>query len=97
MPKIGALRTVGAEHALVQTKESTTVGSLWKKEFLSAQEVARKLHLSRDSVYRMINEGVIGHVTVGAGRGRIMVPLDEVDHYIESLKAEARKLSQSSG
>jgi excisionase family DNA binding protein len=97
MPKIGALRSVGAEHALVQNKESATVGSLWKKEFLSAQEVARKLHLSRATVYRLINEGVIGHATVGAVRGRIMVPVDEVDHYIKSLKAEARKLSRSCG
>lgn len=63
----------------------------WKKEFMTVKEVATELHLSRATVYRMISDGVIAHVTIGAGRGRIRVPRDEIQHYIASLKAEARK------
>lgn len=67
------------------------MGTQWKKEFMTVKEVASELYLSRATVYRMISDGVIAHVTIGAGRGRIRVPRDEIRHYIDSLKAEARR------
>lgn len=67
------------------------MGTQWKKEFMTVQEVAHELHLARATVYRMIGDGVIASVKIGSGRGRIRVPRDEVKHYIESLKREARR------
>lgn len=67
------------------------LGSQWKREFMTVNEVAAALYLSRATIYRMIHNGVIAHVTIGAGRGRIRIPRDEITHYIKSLKAEARK------
>lgn len=66
---------------------------IWRREFLTVKQVAKELVVSPPTAYRMIREGIIGHVVVGSGRGRIMVPQDEVKHYIESLKNEARRLS----
>lgn len=68
--------------------------SIWRKEFLTVKEVAKELAVSPPTAYRMIREGIIGHVVVGSGRGRIMIPRDEVVHYITSLKEEARRLTR---
>jgi excisionase family DNA binding protein len=59
------------------------------KGFLTPTEVARQLHVSRATMYRMIREGEIGHTRIGGGRGRIFIPKEAVDRYREQRRAEA--------
>lgn len=61
------------------------------KGFLTAAEVARRLHLSRPTVYRMLRNGHIGHTRIGSGEGRMLIPKEEIDRLTEEFRTEAMR------
>lgn len=69
--------------------------SNWRKDVLTVREAAMVLHVSTPTVYRMIRDGILQASTanLGTGRGVKVIPRSEIEHYIESLKAAARRLT----
>lgn len=63
------------------------------RKLLSVQEAADRLQISRRTAYRMVADGILGWAPRGAGRGRIAIPVEEVDDYLASLKANARRMT----
>ena len=62
-------------------------------KLLSVQEAANRLHVSRRTAYRMVADGLLASVPRGGSRGRIAVPVEEVESYLDSLKTSARRLT----
>lgn len=54
-------------------------------DFLSVPAVARQLHLSRATVYRMISEGKLTAGRHGAGGGRFVIAKTELQRYLSDL------------
>lgn len=62
-----------------------------KEQLLTVTQVAIKLSVSKQTIYRMLRDGVFPHSTKGSGRGRIVIPKAEVDSYITKLTTDARR------
>jgi len=76
---------------------NSTVNSSWRKDVYTAREAAPILHVSVATVYRMIQAGVLipSPTTIGAGNRGLVIPREEIEHYIESLKQSARRLTSA--
>lgn len=68
---------------------------LWRKDVLTVKEAAIVLHVSTPTIYRMIRDGILvpAPIALGTGRGVKVIPRTEIEHYIDSLKASARRLT----
>lgn len=64
-------------------------------ELLTVEQAAELLSVSRSTLYRMLREGIVGSAKHGSGAGRLVVPREEVDYYLSSLKAAATKRTVS--
>lgn len=73
------------------------VNAYWRNEVLTVKEASVLLYVSVPTVYRMIREGILSPapIPLGTGRGVTVIPRAEIEHYIESLKASARRLTSS--
>lgn len=72
--------------------------SSWRRDVYTVAETAVVLHVSIPTVYRMIRHGIL-HPSVqrlGSGHRGMVVPREEIEHYIDSLKASARRLTDAS-
>lgn len=71
--------------------------SNWRKDVLTVKEAAMLLHVSTPTVYRMMRDGILepSTATLGTGRGVKVIPRSEIEHYIESLKASARRFTNA--
>lgn len=56
------------------------------EDFLSVLQVSVLLDVSKQTVYRLINDGILVASRAGSGNGRLTVPHEEVDSYIQSLR-----------
>lgn len=65
----------------------------WRSDVLTVKEASIVLYVSIPTVYRMIREGILtpSPTPLGTGRGTTVIPRVEIEHYIESLKASARR------
>lgn len=64
---------------------------------LTPAEVGRRIGRSRATVYRLINAGVIEHVTLpvakpgdNPSKGAVRVPLDALDRFTASLRTSQK-------
>lgn len=73
------------------------MNSNWRSEVLTVREAAGLLHVSTPTVYRMLRDGILQSSikTLGTGKGVTVIPRTEVEHYIESLKTAARRLTSA--
>lgn len=55
---------------------------------LTVRDVARKLNLSRSSIYELINRGRLTCHRVGCGRGVIRISEDDLQTYLTSCRSE---------
>lgn len=69
----------------------------WRKDVLTVKEAAMLLHVSTPTVYRMMRDGILepSMEKLGTGRGVKVIPRSEIAHYIESLKASARRFTNA--
>lgn len=67
--------------------------SNWRKDALTVREAAQALFCSTPTVYRMIRDGILkpAPIPLGTGRGVTVIPREEIDHYIRSLKESSRR------
>lgn len=74
------------------------VSSSWRRDVYTVAETADVLHLSVPTVYRMIRVGILqpSTETLGTGRRGMVIPRAEIEHYIKSLTASARRLTDAS-
>jgi excisionase family DNA binding protein len=64
------------------------------KQFLTVQEVAELLRISRRTVYTWIDEGVIRAVKI-SDKSVVRIPLSEIERIIkEALEIPPKKLSE---
>lgn len=65
----------------------------WRKDVLTVKEASMMLHVSISTVRRMIRDNILhaSSMKMGVGRGTTVVPREEIEHYIESLKSAARR------
>ncbi|MHB1711845.1 MAG: excisionase family DNA-binding protein [Acidimicrobiales bacterium] len=49
---------------------------------LNLNEAAQYLGVGRRTVERMVAEASIGVVRIGSGRGRVIIPIPELDRYL---------------
>lgn len=77
---------------------SSRVSSTWRRDIYTVAETATVLHVSVPTVYRMIRHGILqpSIEKLGTGRRGMVIPREEIEHYIESLKASARRLTDAS-
>lgn len=75
------------------------MSSDWRKDALTVREAAQALFVSTPTVYRMIRDGILkpAPIPLGTGRGVTVIPREEIDHYINSLKESARRLTSNVG
>lgn len=73
------------------------MNSDWRRDVLTVKEAAALLHVSTPTVYRMIRDEILTPAVnvLGTGKGVIVIPRSEVEHYIESLKTSARRLTSA--
>lgn len=66
--------------------------SKWRNDVFTTKEAAMMLHVSIPTLYRMIRAGILtpADTKLNAGGSRV-IPREEIEHYIESLKASARR------
>ncbi len=55
-----------------------------EKKVYSIKEVCYVLNLSRPTVMKLIDTGKLGHIKAW---GRIIIPVDDVDNYLEKNRA----------
>ena len=60
---------------------------------LTVGEVAKRLRVSRNTVYGLVENERIGHIRIGTGRGTIRITEDDLASFIESCRAERRAAS----
>jgi excisionase family DNA binding protein len=65
-----------------------------KREFLSVDEVAQKLGVSRWTVYRWIKVGQMKAVTFQTAKSeRLRIHVEELEHFLERAKESRRNIS----
>jgi excisionase family DNA binding protein len=77
---------------------NSRVNSSWRKDVYTAREAAPILHVSVATVYRMIRAGVLqpSDTLHRTGHRGYVIPREEIEHYISSLKQSARRLTNAS-
>lgn len=95
MPFSALMTRKGANMAEVASHNWSRSESLWKNEVFTVKEAAQVLYVSTPTVYRMIRDGILtpAPIMLGTGRGVTVIPRAEIEHYITSLTAAARRLT----
>lgn len=77
---------------------NSRVNSSWRKDVYTVREAASVLYVSVPTVYRMIRAEILkpSDTPIGTGARGMVIPREEIEHYIDSLKASARRLTNAS-
>lgn len=71
---------------------ATMTDRMWTRDSLTVDQVAAVLHLSRRSVYRLIQKGEIVPCPL-KHQGKTIIPRTELDRMIGLLKSSARRFT----
>lgn len=64
--------------------------------FLTVNEVAARLKVSRNTIYQMVKVGELPSIRLGVGRGAIRVMQDDLQHYIEAKRVVPPDIKEDS-
>jgi excisionase family DNA binding protein len=61
---------------------------LAKQQLLTPKETSQRLHLSKSSVYSLVEEGRLEHYRIGARgkRGKILIPEEAIEEFLLSCR-----------
>ena len=80
--KIGRLVRIPTEEVKKLTSES---------KILTSEEAAKMLNLSPLGIRNLVKSGQINAVRLSPQKGRLRIPLEEIEKYLESLKKDSNK------
>jgi excisionase family DNA binding protein len=62
--------------------------TLETREFLTVDEAARRLRVSRPTTYRLVRAGILPAVRIGDGSGPIRIPAGELADWLDEHRIQ---------